>query len=171
MTPIVCTDVQRDNGSPLFTVKVYDIDVQSSFHTYDCIFYEQGRDLNALLEQAQQKIFKKQHTVDGCAVIDQTPSIPSDPDEAAEKEVEHFCSDIVNIDSVWANMPLTKKFGLQMFKAGAEWMAWQGVNVDFGVCKLANRAWLTPIDEKRFMQDVFDNFAAGDKVIVQVRKK
>lgn len=48
-------------------------------------------------------------------------SLPSNLDEAAKKEIERFCSDIVNIDSVWANMPLTKKFGLQMFKAGAEW--------------------------------------------------
>ena len=57
------------------------------------------------------------------------------------------------------------------FKAGAEWMAGQGVNADFEVRKLANMAWLTPNDEKKFAQDVFDNFPAGDKVVVQIRKK
>lgn len=87
------------------------------------------------------------------------PTLPSNLDEAANKFAVLYdqgtCDGIVQ----------------DCFKAGAEWMAGQGVNADFEVCKLANRAWLTPIDEKRFAQDVFGNFEAGDKVIVQIRKK
>ena len=57
------------------------------------------------------------------------------------------------------------------FKAGAEWMAEQGVCADAAVCKLTNRAWITPLNENQFEEDVFDNFVADDKVIVQIRKK
>ena len=45
------------------------------------------------------------------------------------------------------------------------------VCADAAVCKLTNRAWVTPLNEKQFEADVFDNFVAGDKVIVQIRKK
>jgi len=88
-------------------------------------------------------------------------SLPSEIDEAAEKYSENILANNEDLQDAIEDA----------FKAGAEWMAGQGVNADFGVCKLAGRAWLTPIDEKRFTQDVFDNFAAGDKVIVQIRKK
>ena len=65
MTPIICTDVWRDEGSPLYTVKVYDIDAPVNYKSYDCFFYEQGRDLNELLAQAREKINKELHIVDG----------------------------------------------------------------------------------------------------------
>lgn len=54
MKPIICTDVWRDEGSPLYTVTVYDVDTPVNYHSYDCFFHEQGRDLNKLLEQARQ---------------------------------------------------------------------------------------------------------------------
>ena len=53
------------------------------------------------------------------------PQLPAGLDEAAEKEIERFCSDMLNVDIIWARMPLTKRFGLQMAKFGAEWMAGQ----------------------------------------------
>ena len=53
------------------------------------------------------------------------PSLPPNLDEAAKKEIERFCSDMLNVDIIWARMPLTKRFGLQMAKFGAEWMAGQ----------------------------------------------
>ena len=56
MTPITCTDVDRDQGLPLYTVKVYDIDHPVNFHSYESLFFEQGRDLNALLEKAKERI-------------------------------------------------------------------------------------------------------------------
>lgn len=81
-------------------------------------------------------------------------------DEAAEKCAEELCSD-------WA-------YRLEYeaaFEAGAEWMAEQGIIADFEVNKLAVRAWLTAADEDKFQKDIYDNFEAGDKVIVQIRKK
>ena len=62
MTPIICTDVDRDEGSPLYTVRVCDIDSPVNFHSYDCFSYEQGRDLDNLLEKAKERI-KEYETV------------------------------------------------------------------------------------------------------------
>jgi hypothetical protein len=99
------------------------------------------------------------------------PSLPSNLDEAAHNHAANnggrWLTDDVGIKCFAFNPQEVK----DAFKAGAEWMAGQGVKADFEVCKLANRAWLTAIDEKKFAQDVFDNFAAGDKVVVQIRKK
>lgn len=96
-------------------------------------------------------------------------SLPADLDEAAIKYGHE--EPILPEDYNDGDIPDYERWTAEAFKAGAEWMAGQGVNADFEVCKLANRAWLTPIDEKRFAQDVFGNFEAGDKVIVQIRKK
>lgn len=63
MKPIICTDVWRDEGSPLYIVKVYDIDTPVNYHSYDCFFHEQGRDLNDLLRQARQVINKELNTI------------------------------------------------------------------------------------------------------------
>lgn len=90
------------------------------------------------------------------------PSLPSDLEEAADAHIRR----VANAGRDWTTQDIA-----EAFKAGAEWTAGLGVNADFWVCKLRGRAWLTPIDEKRFMQDVFGNFAVGDKVIVQIRKK
>lgn len=89
----------------------------------------------------------------------ETP-LPSNLDEAANKyaidglyqDPEYYCI-------------------VEAFKAGAEWMAEQGVVADFEINKLAVRAWLTAADEDKFQKDIYDNFEAGDKVIVQIRKK
>ena len=62
MTPIICTDVDRYEGLPLYTVKVYDIDSPVNFHSYECFFYEQGPDLGDLLEKAKERI-KEYETV------------------------------------------------------------------------------------------------------------
>lgn len=56
MTPIICTDVERHKGLPLYTVKVYDIDHPVNFHSYDCLFFEQGFNLEKLLEEAKERI-------------------------------------------------------------------------------------------------------------------
>lgn len=129
MTPIICTDVQRDNGSPLYTVKIYDIDVPSNFHSYDCIFFKQGRDLNVLLEQVQQKIFKE------------TPILSSNLDEAAkisDLEANNLADDYIKFLAAGLTKneqrPIgprwMKKLASDRFKAGAEWMARQGETVE-----------------------------------------
>lgn len=63
MTPIICTDVDRYKHLPLYTVKVYDIDSPVNFHSYECFFYEQGRDLDNLLEKAKKRIKEEYGTV------------------------------------------------------------------------------------------------------------
>jgi len=57
------------------------------------------------------------------------------------------------------------------FKAGAEWNAAQGVQGIGVVSKLVDRAWVTPISPEDLEQQVFDNFVAGEKVIIQFLKK
>lgn len=53
MKLILCTDVQRCEGNPLFTVKVQDIDSPANFHSYNCLFFKQGSNLDELKEQAE----------------------------------------------------------------------------------------------------------------------
>lgn len=90
------------------------------------------------------------------------PSLPSNLDEEAKKEIERFCSDILNVDIIWARMSLTKKLGLQMAKFGAEWMAGQGETHELTVESpvIGPPMICCPVHA--------DN---GDKVIVQIRKK
>ena len=98
-------------------------------------------------------------------------SLPSNLDEVAEKEIERFCSDMLNVDIIWAEMPLTKRFGLQMAKFGAEWMAGQGdaiatrlvidsegkVNLNFAIGDITD-------------ENCKPKYHAGQDVIVQIRK-
>lgn len=56
MTPITCIDVDRYEGSPLYTVRVCDIDSPVNFHSYECLFFEQGPNLDDLLEKAKERI-------------------------------------------------------------------------------------------------------------------
>lgn len=55
MKKIVCTDVMRDEGSPLYIVKVYDLDTPVNFHSYDCLFFKRGRNLDELLKEANEE--------------------------------------------------------------------------------------------------------------------
>ena len=54
------------------------------------------------------------------------------------------------------------------FTRGAEWEKEQmmkgAVSCSAAVCKLTDRVWITPKDEKQFHTDVYDNFIAGQKV-------
>ncbi len=54
MNKIICTDVIKDGDAPMYTVKVYDLDTPVNFHSYDCLFFKQGRNLDELLEEAEQ---------------------------------------------------------------------------------------------------------------------
>jgi len=63
MTPIICTDVMRDEGKPLYEVAIYDIDTPVNFHSYNCLFIKQGRELETLLNEAYVELskIKKRH--------------------------------------------------------------------------------------------------------------
>lgn len=95
------------------------------------------------------------------------PSLPSDFDEVVKKEIERFCSDILNVDIIWARMRLTKEFGLQMAKFGAEWMAGQGKTKE-AVIGMATEE--ISINVSQQILDELD-LCPGDKVVVQIRKK
>ena len=99
-------------------------------------------------------------TLQHLACIIEQPSLPSNLDEAAEEYADSM--GLKGFDKVRT---------ISDFKAGAEWMAGQGIYADAEVCKLAEHAWVTPIDEKQLRRDLYDNFVAGDEVIVQIRKK
>jgi len=45
------------------------------------------------------------------------------------------------------------------------------VEADAKVCKLLGRAWITPIDEKKFVQNVYDNFGPDDRVRIIIVKE
>lgn len=53
----------------------------------------------------------------------------------------------------------------------AEKKAMDMVSVECGatVCKLADRAWVTPDDEKKFHEAVYCNFVAGQKVVISIK--
>ena len=57
---ILCIDVDRYEGAPLYTVQVVDIANPVNFHSYDCLQFEQGRDLeetiNCVREEYRDKI-------------------------------------------------------------------------------------------------------------------
>ena len=101
-------------------------------------------------------------------------SLPSNIDEAANRQaaLEPPYKWEEEQDDSFGVTPLFVMSNIRSaFKAGAEWMAEQGINAESEVCKLAERAWVTPIDEKQLQRDLCDNFVAGDKVIVQIHKK
>lgn len=103
-------------------------------------------------------------------------SIPSNLDEAALKAYPKMSRlsephGVIPADNKTHYLGDANEENRDAFKAGAEWMTKQGVCADAAVCKLTNRAWVTPLNEKQFETDVFDNFVADDKVIIQIRKK
>ena len=66
MKPVLCNDVDRVDGKPLFTVMVYDIDAPVNFHSYDCLFFEQGDDLEKLKQKAQDFIDREEKADHDC---------------------------------------------------------------------------------------------------------
>lgn len=87
---------------------------------------------------------------------------PSNLDDAAENRVTE--------NGRFKITPF-EKMRIDDIMFGAEWMAGQGIVGDAEVCKLTDRAWVTILDEKQFQNVLYDKFNAGDKVIVQIRKK
>ena len=87
------------------------------------------------------------------------PSLPSDIDEAAEAHRRKvFCGD-----------PDYSQLLRDTFKAGAEWMAGQGVSYDCECIEALQRA----VGDKMNAQFSFKytGLKGGDKVVVQIRKK
>ena len=52
MKPVLEIEVRPRNGEPLYSVTVVDVDHPVNFHSYDCLFFEEGRNLDELKERA-----------------------------------------------------------------------------------------------------------------------
>ena len=55
---IICNDVDRFEGEPLYTMCIYDIETPVNFHSYDCIYYEQSRDFVELINKTNEWLKK-----------------------------------------------------------------------------------------------------------------
>ena len=84
---------------------------------------------------------------------------PQGLDEAAEE----YTKGVHNPDNFVES--LIKSYEFDAFKAGAKWMAEQGVSVDGEVSPLG----IAP--NSSLKRAINENFELGDKVIVQIRKK
>lgn len=96
------------------------------------------------------------------------PSLPSEIDEAALKELQVYLPQGNGPDGICYFIAPQM---LAMYKAGAEWMAEQGVSMEYEVedkCLELGYGSLPGLDP---IINLPDSFKPGDKVIVQVRKK
>lgn len=99
------------------------------------------------------------------------PSLPSDLDEAAEEYEEnkvHSISALGTDKDGFAYYIRTGTSFSDAFKAGAEWMAGQGVTVDGVITKVGYKL---DVETTEYILPEESEFERGDKVIVQIRKK
>ena len=96
------------------------------------------------------------------------PSLPSEIDEAALKELQVYLPQGNGPDGICYFIAPQM---LAMYKAGAEWMAEQGVSMEYEVedkCLELGYGSLPGLDP---IINLSDSFKPGDKVVVQIRKK
>jgi len=117
----------------------------------------------------------EQKEVDGafdvCIELLQQPSIPSNVDEAAEEYGRKEYSHAIHFwdEGLSKNKPeVMKEDFVNSFKAGAEWMAGQGVTVDGVITKVGYKL---DVETTEYILPEESEFERGDKVIVQIRKK
>ena len=101
--------------------------------------------------------------IDACAsayrMLKEQPSLPSDIDEAAEKNFETM--EVLEHENIF------EETHNKIFKAGAEWMAGQGVTKE-AVIGMATEEIIINVSQQTL--NGLD-LCPGDKVIVQIRKK
>lgn len=96
------------------------------------------------------------------------PSLPSEIDEAALKELQVYLPQGNGPDGICYFIAPQM---LAMYKAGTEWMAEQGVSMEYEVedkCLELGYGSLPGLDP---IINLPDSFKPGDKVIIQIRKK
>lgn len=94
------------------------------------------------------------------------PSLPSNLDEAAKKIVIQLHPSM-EYSAVLGDQ-LTMGELVELVKAGAEWMAGQGVTVDGVITKVGYKL---DVETTEYILPEESEFERGDKVIVQIRKK
>ena len=109
------------------------------------------------------------------------PSLPFNLDEAANRQtaLEQPYKWEEEQDGSFGVTPLFVMSNIRStFKAGAEWMAGQGVTIEDGVCELYDKLYLYYIDDCSSVTpdiscEMLKELGAskGDKVVVQIRKK
>ena len=93
------------------------------------------------------------------------PSLPSNLDEAAEKSTEEY------VYNEGGPFPGTTGVSFKNgFKAGAEWMAGQGVIIEGRIAE-GHREGYPALCLPTNMDNRYSVFEPGDKVVVQIRKK
>ena len=108
-----------------------------------------------------RKLLRGEELTGGERLENLQPPLPFSLDEAAEETSQSAYSEPT------ADGFAKRSFFKRGFKAGAEWLAGQGVSVDASVVPYDNGLGLNMSDE-----DILSGiFKDGDKVIVQIRKK
>jgi hypothetical protein len=93
------------------------------------------------------------------------PSLPSNLDEAVNG-VMPISYGSLEVDCYGGSEPVySREQMVEMFKAGAEWMAGQGASFNTKV------GWIDGPTVLDWPDDILDKFKMGDEVIVQIRKK
>ena len=99
------------------------------------------------------------------------PPLSSNLDEAAEEYGRKEYSHAIHFwdEGLSKNKPeVMKEDFVDAFKAGAEWMAGQGVTVDGIIIKVGYKL---DVETTEYILPEESVFERGDKVIVQIRKK
>ena len=92
----------------------------------------------------------------------QIPKLPDNLDKAAEEYKKNHA-----INSYWLDGEYIEESTPinEVFKAGAEWMAGQGVSFNTEI------TWIDRLVLNDWPTDLLDGFKSGDKIIVTIRKK
>lgn len=126
-------------------------------------YYNDGTFMDSVAETALNKLLSSIKSQE------QEPSLHSTLDETAEECIMSLVHNEVDWKIPSDNPELSEfviTFLYDMFKAGAEWMARQGVTVDgLVVCDKDTHYY------KDIVMEIPDTLNVGDKVIVQIRKK
>lgn len=51
-------DVENYYDKPLYTLKVYNLDLPVNYHSYDCVFFTKGYDFKELIETLKMSKYK-----------------------------------------------------------------------------------------------------------------
>ena len=51
-------DVDRYFDKPLYSLKVYNLDLPVNYHSYDCVFFTQGYDFKELIDKLKMSKYK-----------------------------------------------------------------------------------------------------------------
>lgn len=92
-------------------------------------------------------------------ILESQPSLPSNLDEAAEEYARIECDNYVDEED---NVCYIEEAMRNTFKAGAKWMAGQGVTLNLSIDEFSCGAYNACVEQ---------GLTSEDEVVVQIRKK